>query len=105
MHVASGSWFRGSTSGWAACCHVDHGRFTLKADIATLPRYVRSVPCVDGSELARLFFTFAGWSVQPCVRPHMMVSPSRADLGRSRSKVGLSFSAGLSPANLTSGGS
>jgi len=69
MHVASGSWFRGSTSGWAACCHVDHGRFTLKADIATLPRYVRSVPCVDGSELARLFFTFAGWSVQPCVRP------------------------------------
>jgi hypothetical protein len=30
---------------------------------------VRLVPCVDGSELARLFFTFAGWSVQPCVRP------------------------------------
>src|SRR5438445_7576849 len=27
------------------------------------------VPCVDGSELARVFFTFAGWSVQPCVRP------------------------------------
>jgi hypothetical protein len=25
--------------------------------------------CVDGSELARLFFRFAGWSVQPCVRP------------------------------------
>jgi hypothetical protein len=24
---------------------------------------------VDGSELARLFFTFADWSVQPCVRP------------------------------------
>jgi hypothetical protein len=40
-----------------------------KADIASLPRYVRFVPCVDGSELARLFFTFAGWSVQPCVRP------------------------------------
>src|SRR5262249_12705227 len=34
-----------------------------------LPRYVRLVPCVDGSKLARLFFTFAGWSVQPCVRP------------------------------------
>src|SRR6516164_7503501 len=31
--------------------------------------YVRFVACVDGSELARLFFTFAGWSVQPCVRP------------------------------------
>src|SRR5260370_39416697 len=30
---------------------------------------VREVPCVDGSELARVFFTFAGWSVQPCVRP------------------------------------
>jgi hypothetical protein len=29
----------------------------------------REVPCVDGSELARVFFTFAGWSVQPCVRP------------------------------------
>ena len=24
---------------------------------------------MDGSELARVFFTFAGWSVQPCVRP------------------------------------
>src|ERR1700738_429943 len=29
----------------------------------------RDVPCVDGSELARVFFTFAGWSVRPCVRP------------------------------------
>src|SRR5262249_52493816 len=28
-----------------------------------------NLPCVDGSKLARLFFTFAGWSVQPCVRP------------------------------------
>src|SRR5271170_1448549 len=27
------------------------------------------VPCVDGSELARAFFTLQGWSVQPCVRP------------------------------------
>src|SRR5437660_10612300 len=35
----------------------------------THPPNVRFVPCVDGSELARLFFTFAGWSVQPCVRP------------------------------------
>ena len=32
-------------------------------------RYFRKVPCVDGSELARRFFTFASWSVQPCVRP------------------------------------
>ena len=29
----------------------------------------QNLPCVDGSELARVFFTFAGWSVQPCVRP------------------------------------
>jgi hypothetical protein len=29
----------------------------------------RFVPCVDGSGLARTFFTHAGWSVQPCVRP------------------------------------
>src|SRR2546425_12518449 len=39
------------------------------ADISRTSRYVRFVPCVDGSELARFFFTFAGWSVQPCVRP------------------------------------
>jgi hypothetical protein len=26
-------------------------------------------PCVDGSELARAFFTLQHWSVQPCVRP------------------------------------
>src|SRR5439155_21131871 len=31
--------------------------------------FVCFVPCVYGSELARVFFTFAGWSVQPCVRP------------------------------------
>src|SRR5262245_710933 len=42
---------------------------SLKADIAISFGYVRFVPCVDGSELARPFFTFAGWSVQPCVRP------------------------------------
>src|SRR5262249_50453261 len=41
----------------------------LKADKAQTCCHVRFVPCVDGSELARLFFTFAGWSVQPCVRP------------------------------------
>ena len=33
----------------------------------------RDVPCVDGSELARTFFTHAGWSVQPCVRPFRAV--------------------------------
>src|SRR5262249_4435284 len=36
---------------------------------STVGAYVRLVPCVDGSELARTFFTPAGWSVQPCVRP------------------------------------
>src|SRR6266436_9580059 len=40
-----------------------------RADMLCPPAQVRLVPCVDGSELARLFFTFAGWSVQPCVRP------------------------------------
>src|SRR5215470_20354262 len=29
----------------------------------------RDVPCVDGAPLARVFFTFAAGSVQPCVRP------------------------------------
>src|SRR5499427_5696195 len=35
------------------------------------PLYPRKRTSTDatGSELARLFFTFAGWSVQPCVRP------------------------------------
>ena len=42
--------------------------------------------------------------VRSCIRPHMMVSPSSADLGRPRSKAGLS-SLQAFPANLTSGGS
>src|ERR1700745_1566379 len=65
------------------------------ADSSRTSPEVREVPCGDGSELAREILTSHCWSAQPCVRPHMMVSPSRADLGRSRSKVGLSFSAGL----------
>ena len=47
---------------------------------------------IEGEALATLVVI---GRVRSCVRPHMMVSPSRADLGRSRSKVGLSFSAGL----------
>src|SRR5437588_811981 len=47
-----------------------------------------------GSWFAKWIVKSQAWSVQRCLRPHMMVSPSRADLGRSRSK-GLSFSAGL----------
>ena len=33
------------------------------------PAHFRFAPCVDGSELARVFFTSQGWSLQPCVRP------------------------------------
>jgi len=33
--------------------------FRLEADIAKILRHVRFVPCVDGSGLARAFFTFA----------------------------------------------
>src|ERR1700751_1184754 len=39
------------------------------ADSSRTSPEVREVPCVDGSELATTFFTPAGWSVQPCVRP------------------------------------
>jgi hypothetical protein len=40
------------------------------ADIARPARLVRFVPCVDGSGLARAFFTvLQHWSLQPCVRP------------------------------------
>jgi hypothetical protein len=42
---------------------------TLRADIAQCSRHVRFVPCVDGSGLARTFFTSQAWSVLPCVRP------------------------------------
>ena len=39
-------------------------------DMRRLRRHVRLVPCVDGSGLARAFFTvLQHWSVQPCVRP------------------------------------
>jgi hypothetical protein len=35
-------------------------------------------PCVDGSELARAFFTLQRWSVQPCVRPVSVVHMTAA---------------------------
>ena len=39
-------------------------------DSSQTSRWVRNVPCVDGSGLARAFFTvLQHWSVQPCVRP------------------------------------
>src|SRR5271167_357568 len=39
-------------------------------DSTRTSREVRFVPCVDGSVLARTFFTvLQHWSVQPCVRP------------------------------------
>ena len=40
-----------------------------EADIVPAGRHVSKVPCVDGSGLARVFFTLQAWSVQPCVRP------------------------------------
>jgi hypothetical protein len=47
-----------------------HVRFPLIATELRTSRHVSDVPCVDGSELARAFFTvLQHWSVQPCVRP------------------------------------
>jgi len=51
------------------------------SDMTLRRRERRNGPCVDGSKLARRIFTSQAWSVQPCVRPHMMASPSRADVG------------------------
>jgi hypothetical protein len=57
-----------------SCCSPGRSRF----DIARVTKdgvqrvaleLIVQVPCVDGSELARAFFTFAGLSVRPCVRP------------------------------------
>src|SRR5476649_3085106 len=42
---------------------------TSTTDIRAHCTIGRKVPCVDGSELARTFFTSQAWSVQPCVRP------------------------------------
>jgi hypothetical protein len=42
------------------------GEFLITSAKRLLQQYL---PCVDGSKLARLFFTFAGWSLQSCVRP------------------------------------
>src|SRR5262245_60269880 len=57
---------------------------------------------VPGSRTTAARVTFDATSLRSCghfalklYSTHMMVSPSRADLGRSRSKVVLSFSAGL----------
>jgi hypothetical protein len=43
------------------------------ADVVGPPRHFRVVPCVDGSGLARTFFTPQAWSVLPCVRPSSAV--------------------------------
>jgi hypothetical protein len=44
----------------------------LETDIVRAGRHVSKVPCVDGSGLARAFFTvLQHWSLQPCVRPLM----------------------------------
>src|SRR5262245_50495768 len=71
--------------------HAAMSALPPKADIERHDWHVRFVPCVDGSELARLFFTFAGWSVQPCVRPvcavHMTAGHNALPRIRSRSKA------------------
>jgi hypothetical protein len=53
-----------------------HGRsIDLRVDSSSTDdsRLRGALPCVDGSGLARAFFTHAGWSVQPCVRPFSAV--------------------------------
>src|SRR5258708_1986276 len=51
---------------------------STQTDVSALPSrrgvvvsdgFVCFVPCVDGSVLARTFFTSQVWSEQPCVRP------------------------------------
>ena len=44
-------------------------RFTPERRHHADGQHVRFVPCVDGSVLARTFFTSQAWSVLPCVRP------------------------------------
>src|SRR5262245_42714641 len=46
------------------------GRLMLQQQTEWCGAVIRlSVPCVDGSVLARTFFTSQVWSEQPCVRP------------------------------------
>ena len=45
-----------------------YGRFQSEPAARSMG-YGRVVPCVDGSVLARTFFTSQFWSEQPCVRP------------------------------------
>ena len=53
--------------------------FTSIAAQQWTSRIGRFVPCVDGSELAKLSSRLQHWSVQPCVRPldavHMTATP------------------------------
>jgi hypothetical protein len=65
---------------------------------------VRFVPCVDGSELASAFFTFAGLvGAAMCSASHDGVSV-KSECWRTVIQGGALISAGF-PANLTSGGS
>ena len=51
-------------------CPTARSALPPETDIVGLVAEVRLVPCVDGSGLARAFFTvLQRWSVQPCVRP------------------------------------
>ena len=48
---------------------LDPDRPIREADMCGATGDVRFGPCVDGSWLARTFFTLQHWSVRPCVRP------------------------------------
>src|SRR5262245_15739948 len=54
---------------YVACVPRSQPEELIVSNIEQTCRVGSFVPCVDGSELARTFFTPAGWSVQPCVRP------------------------------------
>jgi hypothetical protein len=54
---------------WLKVSSLQVSALGRQADITHGWRHFRYVPCVDGSPLARAFFTFAAGSVQPCVRP------------------------------------
>jgi hypothetical protein len=51
-----------------SCVRVKSGAHPITV-ITAVQRYPHLVPCVNGSELARTFFTSQTWSVRPCVRP------------------------------------
>jgi len=58
-------WVKTDSATRQRACPFSHRKQTLPAPT----NFVRFVPCVDGSALARTFCTSQVWSEQPCVRP------------------------------------